>query len=165
MFDSHATELIAVHRYCAPVRMLINLFGTGDSQMPFSPILQRCQTWDIPEAQESNAQGWTVPLPEYNCCSYGSKPKHTANPIMALLCLKPKGRKGPKWPGNHIMELLEFCPEALDAPGPSGYVPAACVHGSSSWQGHWSCRCFVKQEWSSAGWNASPKRSLFSKFS
>jgi len=31
VFDSHATELIAVHRYCAPVRMLINLFGTGDT--------------------------------------------------------------------------------------------------------------------------------------
>lgn len=162
VFDSHGTELIAVHSYCAPVRMLINVFSIGDTaKCHLSPILQRCHSWST----EKQCPGLDYSSAEYNCCSYGSKPKHTANPIMALLCLKPKGRKGPKRPGNHIMELFEFCPEALDAPVPSWHVPAACVQGPNSWQGHWSYWCFVKQEWSSAGWNASLKQILFSKSS
>lgn len=31
VFNSHGTELIAVHSYCAPVRMLINVFSIGDT--------------------------------------------------------------------------------------------------------------------------------------
>jgi len=90
-----------------------------------------CQTWNTPKVQERNDQGWIIPLPRYICCSYGTEPRYTANPIMALLCMKSKGKECPKWPGNHIMELHEVCLEALDAPIPVRAY-AGCIH-SQPW--------------------------------